>query len=97
MIAVGSFVVATVLAAFIAIIAVYEGLVLWIVWGWFIVPLGVPMITIPWAIGISLVAGLLNNTAVRPSDDDAKLNHARDVLMKPLIVLASAWVVKQFM
>lgn len=96
MIVVGGILITAVLAAFIAIIAVYEGVVLWIVWSWFIVPLGVPAITIPWAIGLSLVVGLLNNATLRPNDD-AKWNHALDVLMKPLIVLVCAWIVKQFM
>lgn len=40
---------------------VLEGLILTVLWDWFIVPLGIAGISIPVAIGIALIAGLLTH------------------------------------
>jgi len=39
-------------------LCVFDGWVLSILWGWFVVPLGVVALTIPGAIGLRLVVGL---------------------------------------
>ena len=38
---------------------VYSGFAVYLVWGWFVVPLGVMPISLPWAIGLCCLAGLL--------------------------------------
>lgn len=94
--AVGVVFIALFAAATLAFLAVYEGLVLWVIWGWFMVPLGTPQITLPWAIGLSLIAGLLTNTTPPVAKEDQN-KHIFNVLSKPAVILAWAWIAKQFM
>lgn len=41
---------------------IFEGLALWALWQWFIVPLGVPSISYLHAMGLSLIAMVLRST-----------------------------------
>lgn len=50
------------------IVALLRGLVLKIMWGWFIVPLGVTPINIPMAIGIAMTVGMLTQRESDPND-----------------------------
>lgn len=82
--------------AFVGAVAIYGGFVLYILWGWFVVPLGVPPIGIAWAIGISAVSALLVPTPPSPTEDQ-RTEHLAGVLAKPLIALAIGWVAKSAM
>jgi type IV secretory pathway TraG/TraD family ATPase VirD4 len=53
----------------VAITAVARGLVLAILWGWFIQPLGVRSINVAEAIGLATIVGLLSQRAEDPDDD----------------------------
>jgi membrane protein implicated in regulation of membrane protease activity len=61
---------------------IYSGWVLSLLWLWFIVPLGVASINVPWAIGLLLIVRLL---PVRnfPRFDDEK-NQVKDEFIKSL-------------
>lgn len=41
-----------------ALVAVFRGFALSVLWGWFVMPLGVDSIEIPHAIGLSVIVGL---------------------------------------
>lgn len=59
---------------------IVRGLVLMALWGWFIVPFGLPGLTLAWAIGISLIVGFLT-ADVKPDPD-------RDLLVSMVMSMA---------
>ena len=83
--------------------AIFNGYVLSVMWGWFIVPtLGLsPITTVP-AIGLALVVGYLTHHEIdcQPSE---RTNYEKVVyavvnsLIYPAIALAIGWVVHLFM
>jgi hypothetical protein len=78
----------------------YVGAVLWLLWTWFLVPLGVPQIGVAWAIGISCIAALLNPAQKEDQSDDDfvdALKRLGSILTKPAIILLIGWCAKQFM
>ena len=83
--------------------AVANGLVLSILWGWFMVPtLGLPEIGIPQAIGISMVAGYITYQSGAENKSGGDSGEAIKklvalVLLRPVVVLALGWIVVQFM
>ncbi len=82
----------------LALVAIYGGFVLYVLWGWFIVPLGVPQIGIAWAIGISTVFHLIAPSQPLPKTDDEHVwQNVAYVLLKPFIALAIGWTAKSFM
>jgi len=83
-------------AGFIAFMVIYEAMVLWLLWGWFIAPLGVPQIGIAWAAGIACVAGIFATTPPRPKDEDAG-KPLTALLLKPAILLIVGFIAKLFM
>jgi len=81
---------------------ILKGWVLSILWSWFIVPtLGLPILSIPIAIGISIVVGLLthqyndfNTTDTKMSELIGKsIGHS---IIGPLLTLFVGWVVHSF-
>lgn len=49
--------------------SILRGYVLSILWGWFVVPFGVPPISVAWAIGISVLVTLLTTQYVKTEGD----------------------------
>lgn len=81
---------------FVGLAAAWEGFALSVLWGWFIVPLGAPKITVPLAIGLALVVGMLAHQHAK--DDDREwsdlLAHA---IVKPPLFLLMGWIVRGFL
>lgn len=84
--------------------AIINGFVLSILWSWFIVPLfGLPTLTIPQAIGISMIVSYLTRHSVLSGNEKQRewLDVISDliswVIAYPLFVLFTAWVVVQFL
>jgi hypothetical protein len=81
-----------------------NGWVLSVMWAWFIVPtFNAPTLSIPMAIGISMVVGLLTYQNSKNDKEEESYEWARIigsllviVFGKPLLVLFLAWVVYQF-
>lgn len=95
-------VIVTFLAA-IALSSVIHGWALMKLWGWFIFPyFDVPMITIPVAIGISLIVGMLAvksdsiDSNKKQSTEDAVAQLVGNVL-SPVVVVLIGWIVTLFM
>ena len=83
--------------------AILKGLVLRILWGWFIVPLtNLPPLTIPMALGVSLVVSFLTyQYAKQPenTDEDQVTALLKSLLMsffQPAIVLLFGWIYHLF-
>lgn len=85
------------LGGLVVLLAVYNGIILHMLWGWFLVPLGVPQIGVAWAIGISALAGLLTPTIPPPESSDDGWTHMGNILLKPLLALVIGFVAKSFM
>ena len=84
--------------ALLPVAFVWKGYVLATVWAWFVASqFGAPALTIPQAIGISFVVGLLVYRH-RPADPSRTLlTIVLDALLMPAFTLGFAWVVKGFL
>jgi predicted phage tail protein len=74
-------------------------------WEWFIVPvfIGAPVITMPVAIGISLIVGMftqhLQNKVTDPKKSRSEIlgDSVAHAFVGPLVTLAFGWIALQFM
>lgn len=75
----------------------WRGYILSIVWRWLIQPtfFGAPDLSIPAAIGVSMVVGFLTQHASTKSDDEWQTGLIK-IFLVPLIFLGVAWVVQSF-
>jgi hypothetical protein len=86
---------AVVIVLVIAMLTVLRAFVLCKLWTWFIVPFfHLPELTIPFAIGIALVAGMFYSHL--PPDDDKKVQFWTVAFTGPLIILFVGWIVQMF-
>ena len=82
---------------------ILNGWALTILWRWFVVPtFGAPRLSIPVAIGISIITGFLTYRAPSPTKDNEEvaiknLNAALLSIVHPLICLGIGWIVTLFM
>lgn len=75
---------------------IVRGFVLATLWSWFIVPIGGPEISIPIAIGISCIVGMLTHEQpAREEKDIGELIIA--TLIGPFVLLGFAWIITLFM
>jgi hypothetical protein len=58
------------LAAIVAVLSVVRGFVLSYLWQWFVVPFGLPSITVAHAIGISLIVSFLTYEGAKTESND---------------------------
>lgn len=94
------------LALFIAFSSMYNGWVLMKLWEWFIVPVfHLPMLTLPAAMGLSLVVHFLTYNQQRTSDTNGteeekkkKMIHVFvQIFLRPLIVLGIGYGIHLYM
>ncbi len=83
-----------------AISALFRGWVLSILWGWFMVPLGLPALSVVTCMGVALVIGFLTHQYVdNDNGKDGGERIARLIsfaILYPLIALLMGWIIKQF-
>lgn len=48
----------------------YSGFALFLLWGWFVAPLGVIQISIPWAIGLCCIVSIVKGHNFKPTPDE---------------------------
>lgn len=79
---------------------IWDGYVLSVLWGWFAVPaFGLPALSVPMAIGVSLVVAAMTNhrTGKEAKDDEAGFVAILTfALLKPTVALLLGWIVKSF-
>lgn len=97
-------VVSVTVAVFVGITvlaSLFNGWALSVLWGWFLVPLGLPQIGMAHAIGIGLLVGFLTKTHLHAEKEfDSKWEKAAAhtaVILNPLLVVGMGWVIAQFM
>lgn len=98
--ALGKFAVAILNLAYSIGCTILSGYVLSVLWAWFIVStFGLPLLTIPVAIGIMLVVGYLTKQANFANEDKEDYTKRMNILaiVKPLGALAVGYVIKSFM
>lgn len=67
-------------------------------WGWFMVPLGLPVLSLPWAIGIAVVVSFLTNHNEPRKSDDVDVGKAiGHAFLRPVISVGVGWIVHQYM
>lgn len=78
---------------------IYNAWVLTILWGWFIVPLGVKSLSIAHAYGFTLVTGLiLSNRGIKENKGkDDWVSSIITWLLLPLVALFFGWIAVGFM
>lgn len=76
--------------------AVWSGYVLTVLWGWFIVPFGLPALSISWAFGLILVVSLLRSPARKPREDET-WHVLACYTLGPLFALLFGWIAHSFM
>jgi hypothetical protein len=81
--------------AIILLLIIQQAWAISVLWGWFIVPLGLPAIGIAAAIGISTTMSAMRGRRKGPDDEGWK-TIAKSVL-QPWFCLAIGWIAKQFL
>ena len=81
----------------LAFSAIWRGYVLSILWGWFIVPLfGLPALSIPFAIGFSLIVGYMTHQATKTEDEPSWGTLTAHAALLPAFILLIGWIVTKF-
>jgi hypothetical protein len=84
----------------IPLIAIFQGWVLTVLWGWFVVPtFRAPELSIPVAIGLTLIIGMFKGYDLKTQEKstDDKLVEAIATVAVPLVFLFLGWIVQLFM
>jgi hypothetical protein len=80
------------------LVLLWGGHVTSVLWGWFVVPLGVPGVNVFHAIGLQLVAGtFMLGIAKEKVDDDRALGRLVTISIAYLLALGFGWVFHFFM
>ena len=89
------------LVGLVAGMSVLDGLVFKVMWGWFLVPLGLPQIGLAMAIGIGAIISLVSHTPVRKSKKGEEFSDLAESLINSLlkmaILLAVGWIAHKCM
>lgn len=77
--------------------AIVRGFVLSILWGWFLVPLGVPAVGVAGAIGVALVIGMLTEHLKNQDSTEDVGVQITVSLLSPFFILLLGYIVHSFM
>lgn len=80
----------------IPVMAVFHGWVLCVLWGWFLVALGAPAISIAHAIGLSLIGKLMLSHRSSKRDDETLAHVLAVGMLGALMALGIGWIAKGF-
>lgn len=75
-------------------VAIFQGYSLVLLWQWFIIPIGVPILTLKSAIGVSLIINLLTAHLNEISTKQEILDHAFYWFVGQLLILSAGYIVK---
>lgn len=84
----------------IPLIAILQGWVLTVLWGWFIIPtFRAPELSIAVAIGLTLVIGMFKGINIKNAEksSDDRLTEAIATVLMPFVFLFLGWIVQLFM
>ena len=72
-----------------------RGIAVALLWGWFLTPLGLPTISIPLAIGISLLVGYLTGNYKEDAEDIGEA--VLDAILAPIFVIIVGFIISLFL
>jgi hypothetical protein len=84
----------------LAVVSYIRGFVLSWLWYWFVVPFGLPLLSITWAMGFSLTVGYLTQNPDNQKEIDAATMTSQVIAMGiifPLFVLCFGWFIHGLM
>lgn len=83
----------------VVVTTLLNGYALSVLWGWFVVPaFGVPALSVPAAIGLAMVVGMMaKQIEINDDDKDQAGKRLAAIFLKPLLALLLGWIVKQWM
>lgn len=82
----------------VAISVIGYGIVLKIMWGWFVEPLGIMAITTPHAVGLSTIVSIwLNGDNKVKTEDESTAAKWFKILGKPIVILLIGYIAHLFM
>jgi hypothetical protein len=84
----------------IPLIAILQGWVFTVLWGWFVVPtFHAPELSIAVAIGLTIVVGMFRRVDIdmREKTSNEKLTEAIATIVMPFVFLFLGWIVTLFM
>jgi hypothetical protein len=88
----------TAFAGIIAISSLINGWAFSVLWAWFIVPVfGAPPLSIPQAIGIALIVGVLFTRSGGNEKEGSAASRMFACWLSPLFLLGMGWIVKYFL
>jgi hypothetical protein len=82
--------------ALVALAVIWRGFVLSVMWGWFLVPIGLPNIGLALAIGISATVAMMTHQATQSSEKSDGGKAVAMLFVAPLLMLGVGWVVHQY-
>jgi hypothetical protein len=84
--------------AMIAAAYLVNGWALQALWGWFVVPFGLPELPLAWAVGLALLVGLQTNhhTPAKGVEIDWPQAFAQ-IFLRPILAVLIGWVISRFM
>ncbi|MGW1422741.1 hypothetical protein ACWAT4_21805 [Bradyrhizobium manausense] len=81
----------------ILITAILRGWALSIIWGWFAVPIfGLPSLSIPQAIAVSLLVSMMTHQHI-PQSKDEPWKPLMTGLLTPFVALLIGWIIKGYL
>jgi len=86
----------TILIALVTFVAAYliHGWSLFYLWQWYVVPLGLPQISMPWAIGLGVLVGYLTNHETEKKGQETDLGMLFvNTFLRPLLALGVGWLI----
>lgn len=81
----------------IPLTSIFSGYTLSVLWGWFVVPLGVMALTIPQSLGIALTVGYITHQRNKIEEDAGFWNALAVGVCKSLLFLGLGWIYHIFM
>jgi hypothetical protein len=90
------------IVAVVALSAMWRGYVLSVLWGWFAVPLGLPVVGVVQAMGVALLVGLLTYRSIttaklEQSAQEKWTDAIASAITTPSVALGVGWCIKQFL
>lgn len=80
----------------ITLAVIWRGFVLSVMWGWFLVPIGLPNIGLALAIGISATVAMMTHQATQSTEKSDGGKALIALFVGPLLLLGIGWVVHQY-
>lgn len=77
-------------------LVLWNAFVLSALWGWFVVPLGVPGINMAHAMGLSLIVGALKGIRSQNFDDEGSAKRLGFWLLGTVLSLAMGYFIRQY-